>query len=70
MTKKASNNDQTVILLKVQALLAGAYDLSRNTDKEFLSYLIKMARMEVHAQFDTAESGFDRVEKPDDMDRM
>ncbi|AKI00219.1 hypothetical protein IMCC20628_01502 [Hoeflea sp. IMCC20628] len=70
MTEKTSNNDQTVSLLKIQGLLAGAYELSRGTDKELLSYLIKMARMEVHAQFETNEAGFDRIEKPGDMDRL
>ncbi len=70
MTKKAKSTDQTVSLLKIQGLLAGAYELSRGTDNEFLSYLIKMARMEVHAQFETNEARFDQIEKPGDMNRL
>ena len=54
MSDNPARTDETITLLKIQALLASAYELSRQagnapprSDTKFLSYLIKMARMEV-----------------------
>jgi hypothetical protein len=77
MSDKPASIDQTIAVLKIQALLAGAYELSRNlgkkssgTDQRFLSYLIKMARMEAGACFETAELAQGNAEKRDNQDRM
>lgn len=77
MSDQPSNIDQTITLLKIQALLAGAYELSRHvghvsprTDPRFLSYLIKMARMEVGACFDKTGPLQQQSEKRDNLDRM
>ncbi|MEM5492024.1 hypothetical protein [Hoeflea sp. AS16] len=77
MSDKPASIDQTVTLLKIQALLAGAHELTRQTgkaqsraDTKFLSYLIKMARMEVEACFETPESEQRKSQNRDDMDRM
>jgi len=77
MSDQPSSIDQTVALLKIQALLAGAYELSRQTDTsssrtdmKFLSYLIKMARMEVGACFENAGPAQSSSENRNDLDRM
>ena len=77
MSSKQSNTDQTVTLLKIQALLATAYDLSTHTgdkqsrmDPKFLSYLIKMARMEVGACFDKIGPVQSDTENRNNLDHM
>ena len=70
MSDHPTGNDQTLALLKIQGLLAAAYDVSRHTDNKFLSYLIKMARMEVQARFETPGSDADELENPDKLDRI
>ncbi|MCY0095472.1 hypothetical protein [Hoeflea ulvae] len=70
MSRKPKSNDETLVMLKIQGLLAAAYDLSRTTDEHFLSYLIKMARMEMHNKFDPGQEIEDEIGKPDDMDRF
>lgn len=77
MSDKPSSLDHTVNLLKIQALLAGAYELSRQSgnssprqDMKFLSYLIKMARMEVGASFENAGPAQSNSENPNNLDRM
>lgn len=77
MSDKTANIDQTIALLKIQALLASAHELSRNTgevpprsDTRFLTYLIKMARMEVGACLDTAGSPHGDPGAPADHSRM
>ncbi|MBU4530493.1 MAG: hypothetical protein KUA43_01410 [Hoeflea sp.] len=70
MSGKPNGTDQTLTLLKIQGLLAGAYDLSRHTDNKFLSYLIKMARMELKSSFDPPGSAVDELDNPDNIDRI
>ncbi|MEM5472434.1 hypothetical protein WNZ14_11910 [Hoeflea sp. AS60] len=77
MSNKPASIDDTIALLKIQGLLAGAYELSRNlskkspeTDMKFLSYLIKMARMEAGACFETADPAQVNAKKPNNLDRM
>ena len=77
MSEQPSSIDQTILLLKIQGLLAGAYELSRQTDNssprtdmKFLSYLIKMARMEVGTCFENAGSKQGNSENRDNLDRM
>lgn len=77
MNDTPSSIDRTITLLKIQALLAGAYDLSLRaglgsprTDPKFLSYLIKMARMEVGECFDKAVPLQDRSDSRDNLDHM
>jgi len=77
MSNKQSNIDQTMTLLKIQALLASAYELSLSADdvssrmdSKFLSYLIKMARMEVRTCFDKVDPVQNIAEKRDNLDRM
>ena len=70
MTDEPTGADQTIKLLEIQGLLAGAYEISRHTEHKFLSYLIKMARMEVGAQFDKTGSSMDDIDKPGDLDRL
>lgn len=77
MSDNPTNIDQTITLLKIQGLLASAYELSLhtegatpNTDSKFLSYLIKMARMEVSACFDKINPSQADTEKRDNLDRM
>ena len=77
MSEKPASIDQTIALLKIQGLLAGAYELSRNlgnkssgTDMRFLSYLIKMARMEAGSCFETADPAQSTAEKRGNLDRM
>jgi hypothetical protein len=76
MSDNPTGIDQTMTLLKVQALLTSAYELLRNNDEDqprsdtrFLSYLIKMARMEVRACFDTANSPHSDPDKRADHSR-
>lgn len=77
MSDNPASIDETITLLKIQALLASAYELSRQADKvaprsdtKFLSYLIKMARMEVTACFETAKPEHRNSENRDNLDRM
>jgi hypothetical protein len=77
MTDRQSNTDQTVTLLKIQALLAGAYELSQNmdkgsrrTDSRFMSYLIKMARMEVGSKFEQPGKPASASDSGDNVDRI
>lgn len=77
MSDKPTGIDHTITLLKIQALLASAYELSRTTgegerrsDTRFLSYLIKMARMEVRACFDTANSPHSDPDARDNHSRI
>ena len=77
MSNKPTGIDQTITLLKIQSLLASAYELSRDTaegqprsDTRFLSYLIKMARMEVRACFDTADSPHSDPDARDNHSRI
>lgn len=77
MSSEQSNIDQTITLLKIQALLASAYELSVSTndvssrmDPKFLSYLIKMARMEVRTCFDKVDPVRSKAEKRNNLDRM
>jgi len=77
MSGTPSKVDQTVTLLKIQALLASAYELaghtgnmSSRTDMKFLSYLIKMARMEVTACFEKPGPAQSNSENRDNLDRM
>ncbi|KGF68473.1 hypothetical protein LL06_16405 [Hoeflea sp. BAL378] len=69
MSDQPTTTDQTLALLKIQGLLAAAYDMSRHTDNKFLSYLIKMARMEVQARFETPGADADELDKPGKLDR-
>jgi len=62
MSGKPPSIDQTVALLKIQGLLASAYELSHNTgevqrgaDTRFLCYLIEMARIEIGGCFNRAD---------------
>ncbi len=77
MSEKPASIDHTIALLKIQGLLAGAYELSRNlgkmspeTDMKFLSYLIKMARMEAGTCFETTDAAHINAERRDNLDRM
>ena len=77
MSDNPASIDETITLLKIQALLASAYELSRQTgkatprsDTKFLSYLIKMARMEVGACFETVNTEHPSSENRDNLDRM
>ncbi|MCZ4288769.1 hypothetical protein [Hoeflea alexandrii] len=77
MSDNPASIEETITLLKIQALLAGAYELSRQADKvalrsdtKFLSYLIKMARMEVGACFETVKTERRSSENRDNLDRM
>lgn len=70
MSEKATGTDKTLALLKIQGLLAGAYEVSRHTDNKFLSYLIKMARMEVQARFEAQGSAVNQIDNPDNIDRI
>lgn len=77
MTARQSNTEQTVTLLKIQALLAGAYDLSQGMDKgaqrtdtRFMSYLIKMARMEVSTKFEKAGKPASASDSGGNVDRI
>jgi len=77
MSDNPSNIDQTITLLKIQGLLASAYELSLHTDgvtphtdSKFLSYLIKMARMEVRTCFDKIDMTQNDAKKRDNLDRM
>ena len=77
MSEQPTSIDQTVTLLKIQGLLAGAYELARQTDNpasrtdmKFLSYLIKMARMEVGVCFENAGSAQRNSNNRDNLDRM
>ncbi|WP_275750263.1 hypothetical protein [Hoeflea sp. YIM 152468] len=70
------NTDQTVTLLKIQALLAGAYELSQSldgmsqrADTRFMSYLIRMARMEVRSSFENTGKPANASGKGDNFDR-
>ncbi|MGJ8570184.1 MAG: hypothetical protein ACSHXI_05695 [Hoeflea sp.] len=62
MSGKPASIDQTITLLKIQGLLAGAAELSHNIGKDqggadtrFLSYLIEMARIEIGGCFNRAD---------------
>lgn len=77
MSDNPASIDETITLLKIQALLAGAYELSRQagktqprSDTKFLSYLIKMARMEVRACFESTDPERRSSENRDNLDRM
>jgi len=70
MSGKPGGTEETLTLLKIQGLLAGAYDLSRHTDNKFLSYLIKMARMELRSSFGAPGSSVDELDNPDNIDRI
>lgn len=77
MSDNPAGIDETITLLKIQALLASAYELSRQagkaqprSDTKFLSYLIKMARMEVSACFETDNTGYRGSENRDNFDHM
>ena len=77
MSDNPASIDETITLLKIQALLASAYELSRQagkvpprTDTKFLSYLIKMARMEVRACFEKVDPERRSSENRDNLDRM
>lgn len=77
MSDNPASIDETITLLKIQALLASAYELSRQADKapprtdmKFLSYLIKMARMEVGACFEKVNPEHRSSENRDNLDRM
>lgn len=77
MSDNPASIDETIALLKIQALLASAYELSRQvgkaqprTDTKFLSYLIKMARMEVRTCFETAGQEHRSTGNRDNLDRM
>jgi len=69
MNNKTLTTEQTVALLKIQGLLAAAYDISRHTKHDFLSYLIKMARMEANSPFDPESEIDDCGDDNDGMDR-
>ncbi|MCY0147327.1 hypothetical protein OEG84_06290 [Hoeflea sp. G2-23] len=67
MNNKTLTTEQAVALLKIQGLLAAAYDISRHTNHDLLSYLIKMARMEANSPFDPRSEIDDCAEDNDDM---
>ncbi|MEP3438940.1 MAG: hypothetical protein ABJN75_19490 [Hoeflea sp.] len=70
MSDRPSGSERTVALLKIQGLLAAAYDVARHTDNKFLSYLIKMARMEIRTRLNAPCSEFDETDNPDKLDRL
>jgi hypothetical protein len=69
MSKPSHSTERTVALLKVQGLLAAAYDVTRQSNHDFLTYLIKMARMEAGAHLDRIDETADIEQKPGGMDR-
>ncbi|MDP2120070.1 MAG: hypothetical protein U1A06_10980 [Hoeflea sp.] len=70
MSGNPTGTDKTLALLKIQGMLAGAYELSRHTDNKFLTYLIKMARMELKESFNPPGSAINQLDNPDNIDRI
>ncbi|OCW57945.1 hypothetical protein [Hoeflea olei] len=71
MSEQPTGMEQTIALLKIQGLLAAAYELARqNPDNKFLSYLIKMARMEAQSRLATRGADAGELDNPDNLDRI